>query len=111
MPFRPRRVLAFDPPGLIALNETLDEIGRGIGDANIHGGADIALSKLRVRSLGFVDLGTAETAIPHRLPVAAAVWIANPTSDIRVYETRDPDLYNIYLAASAAGTARILVGG
>lgn len=109
MGFRPRSIKAFDEEGLRALNEMLQELERGISNANVQGGADIDFDKLHARDLGFRDLTTAELAIPHGLKKAPLLVHWRPTSAITIFESRTADQYFIYLTASASGRARIVV--
>lgn len=109
MGFKPRSIKAFDEEGLRALNEMLQELDRGISNANIQGGADIDFDKLHARDLGYRDLTTSEMAIPHGLKEPPILVHWRPTSAITIYESRTSDKFFIYLTASASGRARIVV--
>lgn len=110
MGFFPRKVIAFDAEGLVALNELLQEFGRGISDTNVAGNARIQIGKLLVADLGVIDFTVAQRVVAHTLGRSPIFWLSQPTSDIRLFETARRDSTSLYLTASGTGKARLFVG-
>lgn len=56
-----------------------------------------------------VSVGTTETPVAHGLPFAPLEAIPLPRSDVRAWQTRDPDSKYVYVAASASATMNVAV--
>lgn len=96
-----------DPDFISSLEEDMSEIYRNISDDNIA--HFISIGKIRSTTVEDATIGTSETKIYHGLGQTPKVMIVVPTSEGTWWQTRDADSGYVYLRASGAMTANIIV--
>jgi len=109
---RKEQLTRLDKPGLRALNENLDEAGRGVENSMVRGGAAISTRKLNIVDCGEVTIGTTATAVRHGLGSVPHFAIITMTSAGTFWRDGRMGSQLIYLVADTAGrTAHVMVAG